>query len=475
MKRPTIILAVLLAALGSYFGTELAQKAYAARISSGAYVLPAGNPFTSGTTINSTVMNSTLSDIGSEVTNSLDRQGRGGMTGALRLSNGTSSAPALAFTSETNSGLYRAGTNDLRLQIAASNIEKWTATGSTLTGLSTVTAGVVATQSTTNGTGVVSTGNGTGNGVGGTGGATSGAGTYGTGGAPNGIGARGQGTGLGAGVYGQGGSSAGFGVSGKGGGTLGTGVYGEGGSSSGKGVVGLGTGGNQGGQFTGGASGGVGLEGTGGPGATGVVGTGGSGGLGGAFTGGVSDGTGLTGTGVGNGAGGKFYNSSTSAAASIEGHSISASAAGGYFNNTNGGPAIHIDEGHALFTGANPVASVGYTNTQTAKNLVKAWAYVTITGGVVTVEDGFNVSGCVVPAATTLIRCTFATAMADAKFAATCTASQRAGASAGEVCVMYTRTSSTVDYYVRDLNPVAVLDPATAGIGISFMVLGTQL
>lgn len=103
--------------------------AYASRNSGGTYTLPAGNPVVSGTTITSTWANNTLNDIGTELTNSLDRTGRGGMTGQLKLSNGSSSAPAATFSSELTSGLYRAGSNDLRMQVASTTREKWTSTG----------------------------------------------------------------------------------------------------------------------------------------------------------------------------------------------------------------------------------------------------------------------------------------------------------------------------------------------------------
>ena len=80
-----------------------------ARNSGGTYSLPAGNPVVTGTTISSTTHNNTLADIATEITNSLDRSGKGGMLAPLALPNGTNSAPSLAFSTETNTGLYRAG------------------------------------------------------------------------------------------------------------------------------------------------------------------------------------------------------------------------------------------------------------------------------------------------------------------------------------------------------------------------------
>lgn len=46
------------------------------RDSNGTYSLPAGNPVTSGASITSSWANNTLSDIGTELTNSLDKSGR---------------------------------------------------------------------------------------------------------------------------------------------------------------------------------------------------------------------------------------------------------------------------------------------------------------------------------------------------------------------------------------------------------------
>ena len=46
------------------------------RNASGVYTLPAGNPVISGTTIESTWANTTMSDVGNEITNSIDKGGR---------------------------------------------------------------------------------------------------------------------------------------------------------------------------------------------------------------------------------------------------------------------------------------------------------------------------------------------------------------------------------------------------------------
>jgi hypothetical protein len=49
------------------------------RNASGIYTLPAGNPVTPGDVVDAAWANSTLSDIATELTNSLSRTGAGGM------------------------------------------------------------------------------------------------------------------------------------------------------------------------------------------------------------------------------------------------------------------------------------------------------------------------------------------------------------------------------------------------------------
>lgn len=108
-----------------------ATVAIAGRNSSGTYSLPSGNPVVSGTSISSTWANNTLGDLSSEITNSLDRQGRGGMLAPFRVPNGSSSAPTLSFTNETGSGWYRAALGDVRLTIGGTDKFTVTSTGAT--------------------------------------------------------------------------------------------------------------------------------------------------------------------------------------------------------------------------------------------------------------------------------------------------------------------------------------------------------
>lgn len=88
------------------------------RASNGVYTLPnTVNPVIPGTTITSIWANTTLVDVAQALTDSLDRAGRGSMTAALKITDGTVSLPGLSFSTEVSSGLYRAGAGDLRLAV----------------------------------------------------------------------------------------------------------------------------------------------------------------------------------------------------------------------------------------------------------------------------------------------------------------------------------------------------------------------
>jgi hypothetical protein len=120
--------------------------ASASRNSQGVYTLPSGNPVVSGSTISSTWANTTLSDIRSEMTNSLDRGGRGAMTAALQHSTGSCAAPSVTFSADTDVGLWRSTTNTTEMCAATTAVMKWTTTGTTAETLLTTQAGVVSTN-----------------------------------------------------------------------------------------------------------------------------------------------------------------------------------------------------------------------------------------------------------------------------------------------------------------------------------------
>lgn len=87
------------------------------RDSSGNYSLPAGNPVVTGTTIASSWGNSTLNDVASVLTASLDRNGNGHMLAPIQTPSGTVGAPSHSFTTDTATGLYLISPSRLGLAI----------------------------------------------------------------------------------------------------------------------------------------------------------------------------------------------------------------------------------------------------------------------------------------------------------------------------------------------------------------------
>jgi len=128
MKQKLVALGLVLGVCAAVFATLYQSPVAAARNSSGTHSLPAGNPVVSGSSISSTWANNTISDLSTEITNSLDRNGRGAMLAALKLYAGTVSAPGLSFSAETTSGLYRAGAGDIRASVSSTDTLKLTST-----------------------------------------------------------------------------------------------------------------------------------------------------------------------------------------------------------------------------------------------------------------------------------------------------------------------------------------------------------
>lgn len=281
------------------------------------------------------------------------------------LSSGTSTAPGLAFSTETNSGLYRAGAGDVRMQVGATQTQKWAASGVTFPVAVTSQTSLTATTATTNGNALACTGNGTGSGLAATGGATSGVGLTATGGAPNGRGITATGTGTGDGVWGVGSH-----------GVVGTGTTYEG-------VYGNGFGTYPGGNFFGGSTSGAGVTGYGGA-------PNGGGGI-------------LQGTGTGDGLVVTGFHGVYATGTSYEGvQGIGASGqAGGLFQPGTAATAstrqtaINSWNGDVTFGNVtNPASNAAVANSLTPKNIIKLWANISTNGaGGVTLNDGYNVNG----------------------------------------------------------------------------------
>lgn len=110
-----------------------------ARNGSGSFSLVAGNPVTIGTQITATWANNTLSDIASELTGSVAADGQTTITGPIKFSAGSVSAPAMTFSSETNTGFYRSGAGVVSLSIAGSQKYIFGASSVTLGGSASIT------------------------------------------------------------------------------------------------------------------------------------------------------------------------------------------------------------------------------------------------------------------------------------------------------------------------------------------------
>lgn len=331
--------------------------------------------FIPGTTALSAKVNSNNSDIGAEITDSLNRSGKGGMLAQLKLTDGTAAAPSPSYTSAADMGVWRNGANDFRVTAgSAVSAMRWTLTAITSFLAFVAEKGATFTNSTTNGAGVTSTGDGTASGVIGIGGSTAGVGVAGVGGVGGGTGMTATGVGTG-----------GFGLVAVGGtGTSAINAMGGAGTSGGVQATGSGTGAGVAG--TGGSSAGTGVSGTGGVAGVGVQGIGGS-----------SGGTGLVGTG---GTGGKGATIAAGTAAT--------------------GPvpqvAAELTNGHLKLSGANPSSTVGFANALTPMHVPKAWGVFTSNAaGGVTVNDGVNVASAVLSGDDIVV--TFGTAFASSVYA----------------------------------------------------------
>lgn len=97
------------------------------RNGSGTYSTP--NSFSAQTTIESAKVNANFSDIGSEITNSLPRDGQASMTGQFKAANGTAAMPSLTFGADTDTGFYRSAANTIGVAIGGAARGSIDATG----------------------------------------------------------------------------------------------------------------------------------------------------------------------------------------------------------------------------------------------------------------------------------------------------------------------------------------------------------
>jgi len=97
------------------------------RNATGTYSLTAGNPVVTGTLIESSWANNTMTDLSTEMTDSLSRSGKGGMLAPIRTTSGSAVAPSHSFTDFPTSGLYMAATGDVRLTVTGVDRMRWLA------------------------------------------------------------------------------------------------------------------------------------------------------------------------------------------------------------------------------------------------------------------------------------------------------------------------------------------------------------
>lgn len=293
-----------------------------------------------------------------------------------------------------------------------------TGTGSGIDAVGGASApGISATGGGAGAPGITSLGIGSGSGIYGAGGTSNGAGVEGQGGATNGNGVKGTGAGSGHGGEFQGGSSGGRGVfctSGTNGSAV-RAIGGEGNSlgidatnnGSGSTIFAEAIGSGIGVEIDATAGTGKALDATGnsssdtasfvgGSGRRAATFAGGAGGDAALFTGGSSTGKGIVSSGGGTGVGGQFSNGTAATGSTPQN-------------------AVVLANGNLSLAGAEPNATVGFTDTVTPMNVVKAWAYINSDGaGNVSITDGFNVTS--VSVSTQTITLTIQNDMADLHF-----------------------------------------------------------
>jgi hypothetical protein len=133
------------ASVGMAVPYEAATKTLlGARNASGTMALVSGNPVVTGTTITSTWANNTLSDIATELTDSLSRSNKGAMLAPLTGYVGTVSLPGYTFSGDTNTGLYWVVADDFAAAVGGTKVQEWRTDGVTFT------PGITVTQSQSN-------------------------------------------------------------------------------------------------------------------------------------------------------------------------------------------------------------------------------------------------------------------------------------------------------------------------------------
>ncbi len=99
------------------------------RNSSGVYSKPAGTTAVTNTTVDPSPWNQLTSDLGTEITNSLPRDGSAPMLAPLQHANGSQSQPAITFASDTTTGFYHKAAGVISVVTGGAEIATLSATG----------------------------------------------------------------------------------------------------------------------------------------------------------------------------------------------------------------------------------------------------------------------------------------------------------------------------------------------------------
>ena len=126
------------------------------RDSNGNMTLVAGNPVVTDTTISSSWANTTLADLASEIQDSLSRSGKGGMLVSFNFANGTLGNPGITFTNDSTTGVRLNAAGDMRVVVSAADVIKLLTGGIEIPGTlkvdgATTFAGAVTLSSTLTG------------------------------------------------------------------------------------------------------------------------------------------------------------------------------------------------------------------------------------------------------------------------------------------------------------------------------------
>src|SRR3990167_1715358 len=111
------------------------------------------NSFTNGVATDATTINANFTDIAAELTNSVSVDGQSTLTGQLKAASGTVSAPGVTFGSDTNSGIYRIGSDNLGMSLGGSKVVDYATTGVAVTGTLSCTGAFTGSTTITANTG----------------------------------------------------------------------------------------------------------------------------------------------------------------------------------------------------------------------------------------------------------------------------------------------------------------------------------